>query len=305
MVTKKKESQIVVDRHTITITHPDKVLFPRDNYTKTDLVDYYARISDSMFSYVKNRLIVMQRFPEGIDVEGFYHKDTPDYFPAWIKRISVKKEGNGYTDYSIASNKAVMTYLANQGCITPHVWLSKADKLDYPDKMIFDLDPGKASFDMVRKTALLFRDFLQDLGLHPFIMTTGSAGMHVVVPIKRLHTFDTVRSCARAIAGELTHQYSHMLTLELRKEKRGKKIFVDYLRNGFGAIGVAPYAVRPKDGAPVATPIDWDEVEDKKLTSQRYTIKTVFKRLDKKGDPWQDFAKHNKVLTKIIQILNI
>lgn len=296
----EKKSKIVVGKHTIVITNPDKILFPRDKYTKTDLVNYYADIADVMFPYVKNRPIVMQRFPEGINAEGFYHKDTPDYFPDWIKRISVEKEEGGYTNYSVASNKAVMTYLANQGCITPHVWLSKADKIYYPDKMIFDLDPGKASFDMVRKTALLFREFLENLGLNPFIMTTGSSGMHVVIPIKRLYTFDKVRIYTREIAQQMVDQYPKMLTLELHKVKRGNKLFVDYLRNGFGATGVSPYAVRPKNGAPVATPIDWDEVEDKKLTSQRYTIKTVFKRLEKKGDPWKDFSKFSTSLRKTI-----
>ena len=299
MALKQKKQLIKVGTHSIPITHADKILFPKTKFTKGDLVAYYAAVAQVMFPLVKNRLIMMQRFPEGINHEWFYQKDAPDYFPDWIARKNVPRQDGAIVQYTVANNRAVIPFIANQGCITPHCWLSKADKVHYPDKMIFDLDPGKAPFGLVQKTAFLLKNLLEELGLVPFIMTTGSHGMHVVVPIKRTQKFEFVREYAHTISKILVQQYPTMLTLEMRKEKRGKKIFMDYLRNGFGATSVAPYAIRSHEGAPVATPIDWDEAAEKKLTSQRYTLETVFKRLAKKGDPWKDFAKKSRTLKKL------
>ena len=295
--------EIKVGKYTVAITNPDRILFPHNTITKLDLINYYHDIVPVMFPYLKNRIIVMLRYPAGIDKEGFFHKDAPDYFPAWIKRCNVAKEGGGIVHYVVDSNQATMPYLANFGCITPHIWLSKVDAIHKPDTMIFDLDPDKASFSQVRKTALLLRDYLEALELTPFVKTTGQHGLHVVVPIKRLYTFDQVRACARAIAQELVNRYPKMLTLEMRKEKRGERIFIDFLRNAFGQTAVAPYGVRPHDTAPVATPIDWDEVSDKKLISARYTIKTVFKRLEKKGDPWEKYERSHKNLTSALKLV--
>lgn len=139
--------------------------------------------------------------------------------------------------------------------------------------------------------------------LVPFVKTTGQHGLHVVVPIKRQHTFDQVRACARAISQKLVNRYPKMLTLEMRKEKRGNRIFIDFLRNAFGQTAVAPYGVRPHIHAPVAAPIDWDEVSDKKLISARYTIKTIFKRLEKKGDPWEKYKDSHKSLSHACKLV--
>ena len=296
--------ELKIGKYVVPITNPEKILFPKDKITKLDLINYYHEISPVMFPYLKNRLIVMLRYPAGIDKEGFFHKDAPDYFPSWIKRKAVKSTSREDTvHYVVGANQATMPYLANYGCITPHTWLSKIDMLHKPDTMIFDLDPDKAPFATVQKVAFLLRDFLTDLNLVPFIKSTGQHGLHVVVPIKRLHDFDTVRSCARVIAQELVNKYPKILTLEMRKEKRGRRIFVDYLRNAFGQTAVAPYGVRPHDHAPVAAPIDWDEAADKKLTSPRYTIKTIFKRLEKKGDPWEGYAKASKSLATALKLI--
>ncbi len=295
--------ELKVGKYVIAVTNPDRVLFPRDTITKLDLINYYHDIAPVMFPYLKNRIVVMLRYPAGIDKEGFFHKDAPDYFPAWIKRCNLTKEEGGIVHYVVDVNKATMIYLANFGCITPHIWLSKVDMIHKPDTMIFDLDPDKASFSEVQKTALVLRDFLSSLKLTAFVKTTGQHGLHVVVPIKRLHTFDQVRLCARAIAQELVNRYPKTLTLEMRKEKRGNRIFIDFLRNAFGQTAVAPYGVRPHDTAPVAAPISWDEVADKKLISARYTIKTIFKRLEKKGDPWEKYENSRKSLATALKLI--
>lgn len=294
-------SKIRVGRRLIQITHPDKLMFPVPGYTKYDLVSYYADIAEHMMPLIHNHPIVMQRFPHDSAHQGFFHKDAPDYFPAWIKRTDVRNQDESITSYVVSTQKAVVPYLATQGCVTPHAWLSRADALDRPDRLIFDLDPGVASFSLVRKAALIIRDHLQQYGLHAYVMTTGSQGMHVVTPLRRLYTFDQIRVCAKHVARILVDQHPELFTIQIRKEKRGKRIFIDYLRNSFGATAVAPYAVRARAHAPVATPIDWDEVEDKTLTSQRYTIATVMKRLENKGDPWKLFYSRARSISSILK----
>lgn len=294
--------QIKVGRRVLPITHPDKLLFPDMGYTKYDLISYYADMADHMMPLIKDRPLVMHRFVADIEHEGFYHKDAPDYFPSWIQRTLVRNQDESTTAYVVAAEKAVIPYLASQGCITPHSWLSRSDKLNHPDRMIFDLDPGLASFALVRKAALVLRDALERSAVYPYVMTTGSQGMHVVIPIIRRYTLEQVRACAKNLAIQLVDQHPALFTTQLRKDKRGKRVFIDYLRNGFGATAVVPYAVRALPTAPVATPIEWEEVEDSRLTSQRYTIATVGQRLEKKGDPWQKITKHARSLAKLMNL---
>lgn len=275
-----------VDGREIEVTSPDRILFPKSGITKEELVDYYAAVADIMMPYMKNRLITMHRFPEGIDHEGFYHKDAPDYFPKWIKRKKVKKKDDGFVRYVVCTEPATLVYLAQQACITPHIWLSKIEKLNYPDRLIFDLDPENQPFSFVQKVAFDLKEILESIGLTPFVMTTGSKGMHVTVPLDKKMRFDDVRHFANKLAGHLVAQDSAHLTLEMRKEKRRGRLFIDTLRNAYGATGVAPYAVRSREGAPVATPLYWDEVGKKTLKADKYTIKNIFSRLARGGDPW-------------------
>ena len=243
--------QIKVGRYLVTTTNEDFILFPKSKITKGELVDYYYEIAPLMVLYTKDRPLTMVRYPRGIDKEGFYQKDAPDYFPNYIKRKTIKKKEGGSTSYVVCNNEATLVYLANQGCITPHLWLSKIDKLDYPNKMIFDLDPpppGK-KFTLIRKTALRLKELLEEIGLVPFVKTTGSKGLHVVVPLKRTAGFDEVRAFARQIAEQLIMHDPKNLTLEIRKDKRRGRTFIDTLRNAFAQTAVAPYAVRPKEKA--------------------------------------------------------
>lgn len=278
----------------VEITHPDKVWFA-DGITKLQVIEYYHRVASYMIPYMKQRPLVMHRFPDGISGTSFYHKEIPDYFPGWIDRATVRKEG-GVVHHVVCNNQATLVYVANQACITPHIWLSKVDKLTIPDRMIFDLDPATSDYTPVRHTALLLKDILADLGLISFAMTTGAHGMHVVVPIKRELPFDAVRQCARNIAQHIVDQCSQQVTLEVHKEKRGERLFIDTLRNSYGATGVSPYAVRALPTAPVAMPISWDEVFDATLTAQRYTIATVYRHISTKDSVWQGFFKQARSL---------
>ena len=294
---------IKIGRHIITTNHEDTILFPESGITKGGLIDYYTRIAPVMLPYVKNRPISMQRFPNGINHENFYQKDAPDYFPFWITRHRLAKLEDGHVDYVVINNEETLVYLANQACIVVHIWLSKVDNIEFPDRMIFDLDPSSNNFKDIQKAALMFHDFLSELGLKPYAMTTGSRGIHVVVPILRQHPFDWVRSCAQDIGSVFVKRYPQMFTMEIRKKKRGKRIFIDTLRNAFGQTGVAPYSVRATPHASVATPLCWDEVGNPKLKPDRYTIKNIFKRLETVDDPWQSINKHACSLTKTSKIL--
>lgn len=284
-------------RRQVEITFPNRVLFPQDAITKQELVDYYVTHAAILLPYLKNRPLTMQRFPEGIDHEGFYQKNTASYFPSWIKTVPVQHEKR-VVNYVVGNNAATLAYLVNQACITFHIWLSKIDKLYVPDRMIFDLDPSGRNFSDVRLVAQGVRTLLErELGLVAFVMTTGSKGLHVWVPLKRKDHFEVVHDHAHDIARIIHTRYPTLTTLEIRKEKRAGKIFIDYLRNSFSATGVAPYAVRALPKAPVATPLHWDEVSDRDLKPQRYTLKTIGKRLESMEDPWQQFYAHARALT--------
>jgi bifunctional non-homologous end joining protein LigD len=197
----------------------------------------------------------------------------------------------------VCNTPATLVYLANQACLTPHLWLSQVDQLDYPDKLIFDLDPPADDFEPVRFAARALRDRLQELELDTYVMTTGSQGLHVVIPLDRKTDFDTARSFAREFVEYLAQQHPERLTTEVRKNKRKGRVFLDYLRNAYGQTAVSPYAVRAKAGAPVATPLEWAELGDSDLHAQSYTISNIFRRLGQKNDPWAGMRQHAQSLT--------
>lgn len=283
-------------RYKIPITNPEKLLFG-SLYTKGDLVNYYARIAPVMLAYIYNRPLMLHRFPDGIDGESFYQKNASDYFPSWIKQVQIPKQ-DGFNNSVVCQNRATLIYLANQACITLHCWLSRIDKLYYPDRLIFDLDPApKTNFSELCTVAYTCKTILETHELTPFVMTTGSKGLHVVVPLKRLYSFEQVKHYAHYYAHLVEQQHPNLVTQEQRKDKRKNKLFIDTLRNSYGATAVAPYSVRAYSTAPVATPLYWHELLEPDLTAQKYTITTIFTRLEQVDDPWykiKDFASSLK-----------
>lgn len=291
--------------YTVEASSLDKILFPDDGITKADLIDYYRRIADTMLPLMEDRPLNMQRFPDGIDQSGFYEKKVPDYFPAWITRTAVTVQETGETQEQVVCDKtATLVYLANQACITPHLWLSPARNLHRPDRLIFDLDPPGDDFKPVRDAARHLHRLLQQMDLASFLMTTGSQGLHVVVPLDGTANFDPVRDFARDLAELLATRHPHKFTTETRKAQREGRIFLDYLRNAYGQTAVAPYAVRPLPGAPVATPLKWDELDDPDLHPQRYTITNIFRRLGQIEDPWTGLRQHGRSLQTARQKLS-
>jgi bifunctional non-homologous end joining protein LigD len=279
---------------TVEISKPDKVLFPRDGITKADLAAYYDQVADVMLPHVRNRAVTMHRFPDGIKGEGFIQKDVPDYFPDWIKTVTVKK-ARGSVTHVVIDKAATLTYLADQACITPHVWLSRTDRVHYPDRLIFDLDPSGRAFEPVVAAARALHEVLEELRLVPYVMTTGSRGLHVVAPLDRSADFDAVRAFARRVAASVAERAPDRFTIEQRKEKRRGRVYLDTMRNAYAQTAVPPYAVRALPGAPVAAPLEWDELA--RLTdAQPYTITNMARRLARKGDPWKDIARRARAI---------
>lgn len=275
--------------HEIVLTSTDRIYFPESGITKGALLDYYRRIADTMLLYVHDRPLTLHRFPEGIGEDGFFQQNASDYFPDWIARVKVDKEG-GHVEHVMVNNAASLVYLANQGVITFHAWLSRADRLHTPDRLIFDLDPSGADLADVRRAVRSVGDLMRELGLVPFVMTTGSSGFHVTAPLKREQPFEAVRDFAHDMADLLARHDPDHLTTEQRKAKRQGRVFLDTLRNSYAHTAVAPYSVRAKEGAPIAAPLDWDELSG--AQPQQVTIANVFRRLAQKTDPWRDMPDH-------------
>lgn len=291
--------EIKVGKHTVEITHPDKILFKKPDIAKEQIIEYYEKISEHMLPFMFDRPVMMHRFPDGAFEKGFFQKNAAEYFPSWIKTISVKKKEGGSTDYVLCQNKETLIYLANQDTIAFHLWLSEYPELHKPNKLVFDLDAAISDFSVIKKIAVWIRDYLlKTYDLKSFVMTTGSRGLHVVVPLKPKVDFDEAKAFATHCAQELVKLYPDDLTLDLRISDRGKKVFIDILRNQFTATSIAPYSIRARPGAPVAVPLEWSELHESKLESQTYNIFNVFERIKKKKY-WQDYNKSAKELPKI------
>lgn len=293
------ESSIKLGRRRVEISHPDKVMFPDDGITKADLVDYYARIAETALRHYRGRTLTMHRYPDGIGDDGFYQKEIPSYFPDWFARAEMPKKEGGSITYAVVEEAACLPYLANQGCVTPHLSLSRHDRPDHPDRIIFDLDPSDDDFSKVQEAASDLRQLFDEASVTSFVKTTGSRGLHVLVPLDRSEPFDDARDFALGIAKQLAGMKPDRYTVEMRKKDRGDRIFIDYLRNAFGQTAVAPYAVRALPGAPIATPLHWDEALDDRMTPQRFTIENIFRRLGQTGDPWAGINRHRHDLAAI------
>jgi len=287
--------KLKVGRRTIEITNPDKVLFPDDGFTKADLVGYYEAVAPSMLPHTRDRLATLERYPDGIAAHRFFNKDAPKHFPDWIDRATVPKKG-GTVDHVVIGDAATLVYLAQQACVTPHVTLHRADDLEHPDQLMLDLDPSTDDFSIVRTIALVLREILEDLGLFSVVKTSGSRGLHIVVPLDRSTDFPTVRSFAFDVAELLALRDPDRVTVETSKVERRDRLFVDWLRNSFGQHAVAPYGVRARRGAPVAMPLDWDEVEDPQLDPRAWSIKTAVDRLNDSADPWAGWRRRARGL---------
>lgn len=281
----------------VDITHPDRVVFPADGITKADLVAYYSGVADVMLPHLKGRPLTVQRFPRGIGAKGFIQQDFADSMPDWMGAVEVAKEG-GTVVHPVAERPEALVWLANQNCITLHAWQSRRRRLDRPDRLVFDLDPSDNDFPVLRATAHAVADVLGDLGLACYLQTTGSRGLHVVTPISGNTDFDAARQFSRDVAELVAADDPAHRTVEARKDKRGQRVYLDIMRNAYAQTAVAAYSVRARAGAPVATPLEWDELSNRGLRADRFTIRDIPKRLASQSDPWAAMPRHARSLTR-------
>jgi bifunctional non-homologous end joining protein LigD len=269
----------------VEITHPEKVMFPDDGITKGELAAYYQTVSPVMVPHLRGRPVTMERYHRGIGEEGFFQKNVPKP-PKWLETIAVPKK-DGVVNYPILQDARGLLWLANQNCITPHVWVSRAPELLHPDLCVFDLDPLENEPGVLRDATLLLRDVLAELGCASWVKTSGSKGFHVVVPLDGTPDSSEVASFAHRIGRELVERDPDHFTQEFYKADRGGRILIDTGRNEFGATYAATYAVRPKPGAPVSAPCTWEEIESGKVGPQSFTLRLMAERLERVGDLWE------------------
>ncbi len=264
----------------------EKIFWPAEKYTKKDLIDYYRAIASWMLPYLKDRCLVLTRFPDGIEGKSFYQKDAPDYAHDFVKTVAVwSDESERELHYFVVEAVEELLYIANMAAIPLHIWGSRVATLETPDWCILDLDPKGAPFTDVVKCALVCKELCDDIGIPSYVKTTGSSGLHVLLPLGRQVTFEQCRTLAGLLARAVVLELPEIATIVRQVHKREGKVYVDYLQNGSGQLIVAPFSVRPVPGAQVSAPLDWKEVTPK-LSLADYTIRTVPARMAKrKQDP--------------------
>ena len=284
------------------ITHPEKVLFPDDGITKGELAAYYESIAPVMLPHLVGRPITMERYHRGIAEKGFFQKSVTKGFPEWLERVEVPKKG-GTVHHPVVRDASGLLWLANQNCITPHVWASRVPRLHHPDVCIFDLDPSIDDPGQLRDAALALRDLLSELGLRTWVKTSGSKGFHITVPLDGRAEAGKVSGFAHAVGQVMVGRYPDLLTLEFSKADRGDRIYVDTGRNHPPATFAAVYAVRARPGAPVSAPCTWEELESGAVGPRTLTLRSMAARVSESGDIWADLQRSPSSLTAAIDRL--
>ena len=269
------------------ISHPEKVLFPNDGITKGELATYYETIAPVILPHIRGRPITMERFHRGIGEKGFMQKSVTRGFPEWLERVEVPKHG-GTVHHPLVTDTRSLLWLANQNCITLHVWASRVPNLYHPDLCVFDLDPADDDLERLRNAACSVRDLLAELGLESWVKTSGSKGFHIVVPLDGSMDCGDVSRFAHLAGVLLVRRDPANLTMEFAKADRGGRIYVDAGRNHPPATFAAAYAVRAKDGAPVSAPCTWDELERGVVGPRTLHLRAMPARIALVGDLWSE-----------------
>lgn len=269
----------------LALTNPDKVFWPEDGYTKSDLIDYYTAVAPLLLPYLRDRPLVLTRFPDGIHGKSFFQKDAPDFAPDWVAtRRIYSKDAERDIDYFIVNDADSLRYVANLGTIPLHIWGSRLDSLEYPDWLVLDLDPKGAPFVHVVRVARELKRILDGLEVTPYVKTSGATGLHLLVPMGRRYLYEQCRTFARLLAMAGAQALPDVATVQRPLRAREGKVYIDFGQNGYGRTIAAPFSVRPLPGAPVSCPLRWSEVTAK-LEPERFTIKTAAQRFARKADP--------------------
>lgn len=277
------------------ITHPEKVLFPDDGITKRELAEYYELVAPVMLPHIVGRPVTMERFHRGIGEKGFFQKNVVKGFPTWLERVEVAKK-DGVVHHPVVRDARGLLWLANQNCITVHVWTSRAPNVNVPDVCVVDLDPGDDDAQRLRAAALLVRDELAGQGLTSWVKTSGSKGFHIAVPLDGAASYATVARFAHRLGEAMVRRDPGNLTREFYKTDRGGRILVDTGRNEYSATFAAAYTVRARPGAPVSAPCTWAELEAGTVGPTSFTMRNMAVRLAAVGDLWQELLACRQTL---------
>lgn len=289
-----------IPKSKVEFSNLDKVFFPKEGITKGDIIRYYDSIADYILPYLKDRPQSLRRTPDGIKKEGFFQKNVAGMVPKWVKTKKIKSESQDEDiEWMLCQDRDTLLYMANLGCIEINPWSSRVKTLDNPDYIIFDLDPNKADMKKLVTTALKVKEVLDRLKIKGYVKTSGGKGIHVFIPIKPKYTYDQTRDFSLLISQMVHRELPDITSLERMPKKREGKIYLDYLQNGRGKTMASIYSVRPREGAGVSTPLEWDEINDK-LDLTKFNLKTIPKRLEEKGDLWEGFFENAIDLKSIL-----
>jgi bifunctional non-homologous end joining protein LigD len=297
----EKPKEAKRDKRKIEFTHLDKVFWPEKGYTKGDLIDYYRQIARTMLPYLKDRPHLLLRQPNGYSGKSFFQKDVGDMPPDWVKTAEIYSESNEKNiNYLVCDSEDSLLYMAQLGCIEINPWNSRLGSFDKPDWAVLDLDPEAIGFDKVIEVAQAVKRVTDQLEIPSYPKTSGKTGIHIFIPLKARYDYDEVKRFAEILAHLVHERVPDVTSLERSPSKRQEKVYVDFLQNSEGQTLAAPYSVRPTKEASVSTPLRWDEVSPK-LDPAKFTIETIFKRLDKLGDIWQPVLERGVDIAKILK----
>lgn len=292
---------------TVAFSNLGKVFWPAEKYTKGDLIDYYRAISPWLLPYLINRPVVLTRYPDGIDGKSFYQKDAPEFAPEWIRTVPIWSEDTQRDiRYFVCDDVETLVYLANSGTIPLHIWQSRIGSLELPDWCVIDLDPKDAPFSAVVAVAKTVDRLCASVALPHYVKTTGKTGLHIMIPLGRQCTYEQSRTLGELIARLVIKEHRDIATITRQIQKRGDKVYIDYLQNRHGQLIVSPFSVRPLPGATVSMPLEWDEV-DEELDRRRYdyTIKTAVARMEAMaGDPLRPVLDQKPDLAAVLTRLS-
>ncbi len=297
--------EVLVEGKKLRLSNLDKLIWPGDGITKADLIKYYAEMAGILLPYLKERLFIMSRYPDGIGGEMFYQKDCPDYAPEWLNTFPVySPETKKTVNYIVCNDLPALLWLANQACIELHIWLARIPRLDYPDIAVFDLDPfPPAGFADTLEVALMIKEALQQFGLTGYPKTSGATGLHIFVPVKPAHTYREVRTAVEFICRQVHAVLPQKTTLERLIADRAGMVYLDYLQNTRGKTMTFHYSLRPLPGAPVSVPLTWEEVKRGGINPTDFRLGNIRSRLAEVGDLYLDFLGPGQSLNKLLEIL--
>ena len=310
----RKTETVTIGGRALALSNQDKVLFPRDGYTKGDLIRYYRTVAPWLVGHLAERPLTLQRYPDGIQGPSFFEKQAPKFTPEWVKTYEADSAYTGAqskkTTYIVCNDEATLVFCANLASIVLHTWTSRVSTLDSPDYALFDLDPYECTVKTLGLVALSVRATLQEIGLRPLVKTSGGTGLHVVVPLKNHYSYEAVKAFAELVARRVAEAQPALTTLERTIARRPKGVvYLDYVQVGRGKTVVPPFVVRARDGAPVSTPLDWSEVEtmarkrggDPAAEFAKFTMKNTPARLKQHGDLWAGQAWREASLEPVLR----